>query len=230
LSATSAVPAPHLEGKNEKDISEVTAYFKLQNQPNACYPTCICNVLKALANMHQYPPIAFPEHQVNKLCGYRMDFGPNMSIVVPNMDKALRSHGYGAYTKIPTTYDALVKIVEDKESSYPVIEVSYKYLEDRTDLAEDEVGIGSPPDHMIIVLSCNPDQTIIFDPYDAHSKVMQTRPDRVGRGLYVISTGQLTEYWEKAFYGSWTFWVRRKTKETTKSTFLDQYSSTREVK
>jgi hypothetical protein len=37
------------------------------------------------------------QKQVNKLCGYTLDFGPNMSIVLANMNKALKPYGYGAY-------------------------------------------------------------------------------------------------------------------------------------
>ena len=224
LSVTSEVPTPHLDGKNGNDVSEVAAHFKFQALPNSCYPTCIFNVLKALANSHHYPPIGLPEQRVNKLCGYKLNFGPDMSVVVPNMNKALRSYGYGVYTQVSMTYNALVKIIEDKETSYQSIEVSYEYLEDRGGEAV-KLDISYPPDHMLIVLSCNATETIIFDPYDARSRAMQGLSDRIGRGLYVISTGQMTEYWEKAFIGSWAFWVRRRGKETTKSTLLEQYPS-----
>ncbi len=222
LSVTSEVPTPHLDGKNGRDVTEVTAYFKFQALPNSCVPTCIRNVLKALAVSHSYPAIALSEQRVNQLCRYRLNFGPIMIDIVPNLNKALKSYGYRAYGQVGITYDTMVKIIEDKDSSYPIIELSHKYLDDRRGSAE-ELGIPHPPDHVIIVLSSNANETIIFDPFDTRSKSMQALPDRIGKGLYLMSTSQITEYWEKASTG-WAFWISRKAGETTKSTVLEQYT------
>ncbi len=193
LSVTNAVsqPIPHLDGKYGQDVSEVTGCFKFQPEPNSCYPNCIRNVLKALSITHHFHQIAFTEKQVNKLCGYKMDFGPDMGIVFANVNRALKPFGYGAYTRRPMTYDALVGVVKDTESSYPLIEVSHKYLEDRCGVQEE---VPNPPDHMIVILSCDPNETIIYDPYDVHNMATLTRPDRIGRGLYLLSTGEALDY------------------------------------
>ncbi len=221
LSVTSEVPTPHLDGKNGHDVTEVTAYFKFQALPNSCVPTCIRNVLKALAVSHNYPAIALSEARVNQLCRYRLNFGPIMIDIVPNLNKILESYGYRAYGQVGITYDAMVKTIQDKESSYPIIELSHKYLDDRRGAAE-ELGILNPPDHVIIVLSSDANETVIFDPFDTRSKTMQARPDRIGNGLYLMSTTKITEYWEHASTG-WAFWISRKAGETTKPTVLEQY-------
>ncbi len=223
LSLTNKVApsAPHLDGKKSTDVATITSHFKFQALSNSCYPTCIFNVLKALAISHDYSAIGFSQQRVDKLCGYKQPFGPKLSLVVPNLNKALRSFGYAVYEQVPTTYDGLVKVLGDQESSYPIIGLSYQYLLDRN--AVEDLDIPNPPDHTVIVLSCNPAETIIFDTYDARIRTMQGQSDRIGRGLYLIPTSQMTAYWEKAVFGPWAFWVRRRTKESTKSTRLEEY-------
>jgi len=231
LSVTSEVRKPYLDGKNGIDVSEVTAYFKFQALPNSCVPTCIHNVLKALAASHRYPPIALSERRVNQLCRYRLNFGPIMNDIVSNMKGAIRSFGYAAYAGAHMTYGTLAKVIDDKEGSYPVIELSHKYLDDRCDSTEDSTS-ENPPDHVVIVLCSDPNETIIFDPFDTRNKVMRKLPDRIGRGLYLMPTGQIMEYWDKAFR-SWAFWIgrlSRKTRGTTRSTVLEQYPVNSEAK
>jgi hypothetical protein len=185
-------------------------------------------VLKELAVSHDCPAIGFSEQKVNRLCGYKEPFGPKPSLVVPNLNRALRGLGYAVREQLPTRYDGLVKILMDQESSYPLIGLAYQYLVDR-DAAED-LGIPSPPDHTVIVLSCNPAETVIFDPFDARSRAMQTHPDRIGRGIYLTATSQMTEYWGRAIFGSWAFWVRRESEESAKSMRLEQYSMSSEAR
>jgi hypothetical protein len=227
LSISREIPTAHLDGKKGQDISEITRYFKFQVSSNSCYTTCIFNVLKDLAASHDCPAIGFSEQKVNKLCGYREPFGPKPSLVVPNLNGALRGLGYVVREQLPARYDRLVKILADTESSYPLIGLAYQYLVDR-DAAED-LGIPSPPDHTVIVLSCNPTETIIFDPFDARSRAMQKSSDRIGRGLYLIATTQMTDYWVRAIFSSWAFWVHRESEESAKNMRLERYSMRREV-
>jgi hypothetical protein len=179
--------------------------------------------MKALAASHNYPPIGFPERRINEICRYRLNFGPIMEDIVSNMNKELKTYGYVSFVGVRTSYGALVKIIQDKASSYPVIALSHKYLDDRCGPAE-VLDIPNPPDHVVIVLASDSLQTTIFDSFDTRSKTMQSKPDRIGKGLYLMSTGLITDYWEKAFGASWMFWITKKGKETTKTTVLEQYA------
>jgi hypothetical protein len=96
-------------------------------------------------------------------------------------------------------YAGLVKIIGDRESSYPLIGFSYQYLVNRR--AAQKLNIANPPDHVVIVLACNQSDTIIFDPFDARSRAMQASSGRIGRGLYLMATSVMTRYWENAYSG-----------------------------
>jgi len=221
LSVASEIPSPHLDSKRGEDITEITVGFKIQALANTCYTTCIFNVLKNLASSHDSPAIGLPEHQVNKLCSYKENFGPKLAIVVPKLNRELRQLGYAVRERSPTTYDAMLKVLEDQESSYPVIGLCYQYLLDHN--AAEPLDIPSPPDHTVIVLSSSSTETVIFDTFDARIRNAQGNPDRIGRGIYVIPTTKLMEYWEKASFTSWMFWVRKESKERIRTLRLEKY-------
>ncbi|MCX6659152.1 MAG: hypothetical protein NTX81_02045 [Candidatus Bathyarchaeota archaeon] len=221
--------ASGIDGKQGIDVSLVLDHFKFQPNPNSCYTNCIYNILQDLSRTHNSTTIRLSESKINRICQNKGDLGPRLAVVVRNLNGEIRRLGYIAQESFRVSYDRMGRVLADKESSYPIIGLFYSYLLDRgavEPLDDDSI---EPPDHAVIVLSSNDSETMIFDPYAGISRKMQQQSNQQGlpKGAYIVPTPRILQYWEKASFSSWMFWVSRSlpsTNESIISTQLDSYS------
>lgn len=194
-------------------ISNICGAFKYQSNPNSCYTTCIYNILHEVGIRFSNNDVRIPEARVNKLCGFRDFRGPVLDIVVPNLNKVLRPLGYEAHENRRQRFDDLSKRVRDNDASYPMIGLAYSYLISELKLRAPSQ-INEPPDHVVVVLECNPEETLMFDPYQGMIR-RAPKSDEEARGIVVLSTPRLLEYWNSSQDPSWMFWVERKNRTDT---------------
>lgn len=185
--------------------------------------------MEDLSRAHNSPEIGFSESKINRISQNRQLLGPKLEVVVRNLNDEIVKWGYMAHENFRTSYTRLTEVVGDVESSYPIIGLSYDYLVDRG-AVDSPNGSYEPPDHAVIVLSSNANETIIYDPYEGMSRKMQLQSQQQGlpRGAYMVVTPRLLKYWQEAGFPSWMFWVRRRTppsqSKSTISSRLDSYS------
>ncbi|MCJ7506156.1 hypothetical protein MUP05_06785 [Candidatus Bathyarchaeota archaeon] len=219
--------ASRIDGKLGADVGLIVDHFKFQPTPSSCYPNCIYNILGDLSRRHNSTAIRLSETKINRICQNKGFLGPRPEVVVRNLNGEIRRLGYIAQESVRTSYARLGGVLADTESSFPTIGVSYDYLLDRGAVAPLDDAI-EPPDHAVIVLSSNANETVIFDPYTGMSRKMQQQGEQQGlpRGAYMVVTPRILHHWQKAVFPSWMFWVRRSPPSPSESTIsprLDSY-------
>lgn len=209
LSLSSGIEPPqYLDGKTNRVVGDVTKDFKYQPIRNDCFPTCLHNVLHEMAKQHNFFEITFSLKKTHKICLYRWPAGPNFK-GIPNLNKELRPHGYRAYERTSQTYPKLVSVLEDPECSYPIIDLPFRYLVEEVKAFRWDEDVKGLPDHDVIVLACDSDKMVFFDPYGGISKNMQKQNEGLGRGIVVIKTESALEYWEDAYDVCCLIWKRK---------------------
>ncbi len=172
--------------------------------------------------------IGLSETKINRLCQNRQYLGPKLEVVVRNLNDEIGKLGYIAEENFRTTYTKLGSVLADRESSYPIIGVSYDYLLDRGAISPLNGSI-EPPDHAVIVLFSDANETVIYDPYEGISRKMQLQSQQQGlpRGTFMVVTPRILQYWQQAIFPSWMFRVRRRnppsSRESTISSRLESY-------
>lgn len=168
-----------------------------------------------------------PEHPINRLCrSTNRLLGPKLEVVVPNMTAALREWGYIAVERSGQRHADLAGILTDSETSFPMVGLSHDYLVYRR--AVQRNGLSNPIDHVVIVLCSGGTETVIYDPYEGLSRMMQLQRQDQGmpRGTYMLPTARFLSYWEQASDPAWMFWVQHKPsgRASAKSPSLESYS------
>jgi len=225
---TSSSTSPRQDGKRGQSIDSIANHFKSQPTPNSCYTNCIYNILDELSRNDASPQIGLSESRINDICRSKEPFGPKPEAVVPNLNTELKKWGYRTYETLRTSYSRLVGILTDDKSSFPIIGLSYDYLVDRK-VFEPFTGGYAPPDHTVVVLSCDSSDVIFFDPFQGLSAVMQRQSQGLGKGVSLLPTPRALDYWQRAVFPSWAFWVSRvkgvSASDRTKSSALETYIS-----
>lgn len=227
MSLASNFPAGRIDGKRGTDVGLIVSHFKFQPNISSCYPNCIYNILDDLSRAHNSSAIRLAEAKINQICQNRPFLGPKLEVVVPNLNDQIGKWGYTAQENFRTSYSRMTSVLSDLECSYPMIGLSYGYLLERGAVAPLNKSM-EPPDHVVIVLSSDASETVIYDPYEGLSRRMQLQSQQQGlpRGAFMMVTPRLLEHWQQALFPSWMFWVRRKTMlSPSKSTILSRLDS-----
>jgi hypothetical protein len=226
VSSTRATAAPppstYYDNKYKRPLAEITKQFHYQVESNSCYPTSVTNQLQDLALQHRRPELAIRLAEVNRICGYRDWFGANSEVVVKNLNRHLGPLGYRAYEQNGVGLRELLRILDDDACSYPIIGLKQEYLN-----VEWGISLGeqrTKPDHTVLLLLQNDEQMGFFDPFEGRTQVMRERNQGNGRGIVVLPTPRISEYWAKAREGSWLMWVRREKKLPRSQTLIDEGS------
>ena len=222
-----SLASPRVDDKRGQDIEYVTRAFKFQPTRYSCYTNCIYNILHELSRAHNCTAIALSEQAINRLCrSTNRLLGPKLEVVVPNITAELKQWGYIAVERSGQRYPDLTSILKDKETSYPIVGLSYDYLVYREAVRRN--GEPIPPDHATIVLCSDETETVIYDPYEGLSKRMQLQRQEQGmpRGTYMLPTARFLSYWEQASDPAWMFWIQHKppARASAKSPSLESYS------
>lgn len=217
------LPTPLLtDDKTNRVIDDIVKRFKYQANPNSCEPTCIYNVLHELGDRDDRRDIQFSETRINQICGYKHPIGPNVRVIIPNLNKALGRTGYTARDRVRSTFDNLRSVLTDQSCSYPLLGLSYEYLRNEHDYRRSD---GS--DHVVIVFKANDLSFALYDPFEGLRPSMRRANLGYGKGIVVIPTTDILDYWENASVStSWMLWVR---KETIKTPTLEDYPEKKEV-
>jgi len=213
-------PQVLLDSKVGRELREITAHFKPQASVDTCYSVGIYNILQNLALRTDNEDIALSEAKVNKVCRVKEYAAEQPEIVVDNLNQAISKHGYRAHEDRKTTTDHLKRVLEDQTCSYPLIALSYRYLQ-----VEHRVDFPRPnpldnPDHVVVVLmvDASTDRMAFYDPYFGFY-APTSRDVGYGRGVVVKPVVRmLDDYWDSAYDKSWMFWVKWDKSKTTRLT------------
>ena len=162
-----------------------------------------------MAARHAIQGFTLSEQRINKLSGYSHPAGPKVALMVPNLRKILKPIHYTADESYRSTYIELTRKLESLECSYPLMGLSVKYLVTEH-LRSDAENVDDPPDHVVIALQIKKDGALLFDPFMPFSKSDKKNTPLGKMGLTTISASKLLdEYWSKAIFGPWMFWLER---------------------
>lgn len=218
-------PSVLLDSKTGRELREITRLFKYQNQPNTCVPTSIYNILNEIANRTGNKDVALSEKRINEITRTKDYAAEQLRVVVENLNQSLKKFGYRAHQDRNTTTNQLTSILKDETCSFPMIAVSYKYLEVEQRIIFPSSDPLLNPDHVIIVLRMDSDTDTMafFDPYVGISPAMRRESQGYGRGVVVKPVVRmLDDYWDNAWDKSWMFWVKWDKSTTTRiTTYLE---------
>jgi len=165
------------------------------------------------------------EKKINEICKFKQFIGPKLAVVVKNLNAELRKYRFEAREKQGASYDELMGILKDRNASYPIIGLSYEYLE--TEVLQVRLQVQNRdsyeqmPDHAAIVLASDDSDTVLYDPYASHSKRRKQDP-LLSEGIVRRPTPRVLAYWEKALFSDWMLWIRRLTgKEPDLTTYMN---------
>ncbi len=209
LSATGTVSTPVRfdDSKRHRALDDITRQFRYQIESNSCYPTCITNTLMDLAYNYNMGALAFHERDVNKICEYRDWFGPHIEVVVKNLNERLKPLGYSAHEMNGKKYNDLLAVLNDLDTSFPIIGLQQEYLEKEWGIPFDDSR--TKPDHTVILLLQNEERMGFYDPYEGRSQRMRQRNQGNGRGVVVLPTPRIMAYWDNAREANWFMWIRK---------------------
>jgi hypothetical protein len=205
------------DSKTNRYLTDIVKHFKHQASPSTCYTVSIHNILTELSERQGDKRIKLSEKRINQLTKFREFIGPKLEIVVRNINKEIMKYGYKAYEDFNGTYQQLLDILKDTQCSYPLVGLAHSYLVNERGLFRGEENIELPPDHVVTVIDINEENTFFFDPYGRYSRFQSDFPE----GIFTLSTSRfLDEYWTKALFCNWLFWIGRSDAGTQK---LDSY-------
>ena len=223
-----AFPPPPvlLDSKVGKALREVTDQFKYQSSVDTCYPVGIYNVLNNLALRTDNDDIALSEKRINQVARVREYAAEQPRVVVDNLNQILPRHGYRAHEDRGVSTDRLKQVLEDKTCSYPLIALSYRYLQIEHRVSFPSQDPLNNPDHVVTVLMIDSafDRMAFFDPYFGIYPPMRREVHGHGRGIIVKPLVKiLDDYWDSAYDKSWMFWIKwDKSKTTRLTSYLEE--------
>lgn len=153
----------------------IDAYEEMKDwlsQPNksACLPTCLHNILLDISkNPRNIKPIEFKFQAIAKEVEYDPDLGTAPDNAVAGIRRML-AKGKFVQWYIETSEDKrhdprkICDIAASENKSYPIVSLGPEYLVDEYGLKFEGDPFGWL-DHSVVLLECNSDGMIIFDPY-----------------------------------------------------------------
>ncbi|MEM3186320.1 MAG: hypothetical protein QXQ39_06545 [Conexivisphaerales archaeon] len=198
------------DSKTNRPIVEVIKKFKFQSSRSACYTVSIHNILQELGSRYNENNIILSEKKINEITKFKDPIGPKLEIVVRNLNKAISKYGYYSSERSEATFNDLLRILKDEQCSYPLVGLAYSYLVVERKLFKDNTSINNLPDHVVTVLVMNEERTIFHDPYGSFVRAPE---QGLPKGVFSLSTPKfLDEYWKKALFSCWFFYIQRKGK------------------
>lgn len=217
--SSTVIPPNYRDGKTGRLLSEITSKFKYQSNANTCLPNGLYNILNEISRRLECPDIGFSEEKINKITLYKYPVGPISRLAIPNLNKKIKPHNFIGYDKPNLNFKKMINVLKDKKCSYPLLDFPYRYLVEKGAIKQSG-NLSGFPDHVVILLFSDDDNTIIYDPYMGISSSMRRNNDDLGKGIVCLSTSEALSYWEDAFDSSCMIWIKR---ETNTSEALDKY-------
>lgn len=218
-----------LDSKTGKALREITTLFKYQPSVDQCYPVSIYNILSNLATRTENQDIALSEKKVNQIARVKEYAAEQPRVVVENLNQVLSRHGYRAHEDRRASTDHLRRVLEDETCSYPLIALSYRYLEIEHRVSFPRSNPLDNPDHVVTVLMIDipTDRMAFFDPYVGIYPPMRRESQGYGRGVIVKPVVRmLDDYWDSAYDKSWMFWIKWDKSRTTRLTSFVEEQAT----
>ena len=174
-------------------IRAVTSDWACQSDYTDCMVCSIYNIALEISTRPVAPlEKKFSMSEVSKCLGYKTDEGTSWDNLDPGMKRMLRKAKSSLWTAYVKEDDRRLPIkracelVENKMSSYPTMTLGAEYLRDM-------YGVILPKNpmawmsHMVVLVYCDIDDVVIFDPYAIH---IHQNP------LRVITKKDLNKYWQ----------------------------------
>ena len=218
--ATPLTKSEYYDLKTNRLVKDITKIFKLQAPPyDNCYPNGIHNILCDLSLRHSKPELNISEKKVNRLCGYKAGQSSPYAGIVSKISKTLEPFNYTSNELSTQKYKTLLNILSDVNCSYPLISLSWKYIDENIhsykieypDIKQDYW------DHTVILLYGDEKNMVIYDPLEGRSQASKGIPTPLGRGIVSMSTPRILNYWQIAQNTSWFFWINKHKSSSKKS-------------
>jgi len=186
-------------------ISRVKRVFAYQPEEVMCYTVNIYNTLNEYLGRYRkrHPSLK----KINDTCGYKKGLGIIREELVPRLLNEELLKDYGVMMAVEEGEDTNIKrlreVVEDKDTSYPMVNVSENFFKETYDI--EQRGYGGW-DHVITILAINHEEICFFDPYYGILK------KRGVKERALIPLDKFKNLWRQAYNMGWMAWFTRKNK------------------
>ena len=189
------------------NIHDATSDWITQPGKSACLPTCIYNVLSDISkDSRNIDSMSYEFKKISKEVEYDEDLGTPVDNAVSGIKRMFSKDKivqWGVQTSEMTGnqhIDRICDIISSKNSSFPIVSLGPKYLEEIYNF-KFEGHHFTWPSHTVIALLCDKDRIHIFDPYSP-----------IGKGPRVRSLDNYSfeKYTLDASPRNWTMWFEMK--------------------
>lgn len=196
------------EGKFQSKIAD----FHAQHHDDQCYPACIKNIIDELADRKDKPEMSLSMSEVNDLCNYTPGLRCEEDLIPPNLTQAMTEYGYEAAVETGPVMDRdhLEKIIQNEDTSLPIVEIDGKYFEFVKDYHTQPSEDGYTP-HVVIPCKINSSEILFYDPYENHLN----KPVGVKETPYRMQQTDFYELWSGGTEERWTLWLTRRAHKLT---------------
>lgn len=191
---------------DEETFQTTVTDFHAQIQPDACLPTAIKNILDELEERQDIDGLSMSQSDLNDLCGYREGFYSREEIIPEQLSHEISGYGYVAREASgdQMDLDALHTIIEDEQSSLPIVELDPDYFREVEGYRVQESE--HLPSHVVIVFKVNDDEVLYYDPYENFFE----RSSRIEEAPRTWSKTGFFELWSGRYDQRWSLWIDRR--------------------
>lgn len=197
------------------------AYFEEFTRPESELDSLLLGLLNVLAAYREQESrfdLDPEEETVRRAWGFRSEFDGNFSQLETRLNNKLSGTPYKAYAETGMSVEELERILENRTSSLPMVELHHDYYEG----VEDDYFV-QPGQYekfetpILIPIMVEDDLIIYWDPYFDYFKGNTDTSTEM-----TISRNVFLELWSRADRTRWTLWIERPTDQDTLTRFTEE--------
>lgn len=176
--------------------------FGAQDDLTADLPNVLQNMLQEFANRNGIPDdITVSERKARSICDHK-NIGSYTLDISLRLTTELSDYPFEAHYKDGLDLDGLKKVVNDTNSSYPIVQLSKRYFDFCEGYSTQPDSKGGGKDLFVLVMNVNHSEVLIYDPYrfrrDSGNSMEPTKIDK----------GDFETAWIGRFEITSTLWIQ----------------------
>lgn len=192
-----------ITSEDRERFDQTTSRFQPQAEEDACLPTALKNVLDNLSERVDQPRLSLSQSRLNDICDYRQDMGASARRVPNRLNPEISSTGYQVKIGTRLEWDDLQTIIEDEQSSLPIVELDSEYFNSVEGYNATAGPDGYQFNHVVIPFKVNTQKVLFYDPFEA----IFTRSSNINVPPTKRDKAQFYEWWSRTEGGRWTMWI-----------------------